>query len=154
MPRVTQRDQYQRHQILRDIWTNERRNMAFGVLKSYEQQKIHAFYQPDEALSFKEFVAHLRQSKTEHPGLAQVAGKLCRILFDEGAYHAATTALPKVALPTRGRHGGVAHYISVQAIVRSQPDLQKLVAAARALVREQMRQMEASPEKKDSDEHS
>ncbi|WP_284979508.1 hypothetical protein [Arthrobacter sp. fls2-241-R2A-200] len=78
-------------------------------------------------------------------------GKLFHILFDEPGYHTATAALPKVALPTKGRRGGAVHYITVQAIVWPQPDLQKLVSAAKALVREQVRQMEASPGKKDSD---
>lgn len=144
---------YQRHQLLRDIWTNERRNVAFGVLNPYEQQKLHTFYQPDEPLNFKEFVTCLRQIKAARPGIAQVAGRLSRTLLDEAAYHTAATALPKVALATKGRRGGAVHYITVQAIVRPRPDLKKLVAAAKALVREQVRQKEAPSKKKDVNGH-
>jgi len=89
MPRVTQRDQYQRHQLLQDIWRHQRRQWIFSDLEPYQQQQIHLFYRPDDFMSFAQFKEHLRTIKAERPGLVHVVGKLVPILLAADARRAA-----------------------------------------------------------------
>ena len=43
MPRVSNKDHYQRHLLLRTIW--QHREMVFSVLTVHAQQELHQFYQ-------------------------------------------------------------------------------------------------------------
>ncbi|WP_437773491.1 hypothetical protein [Arthrobacter sp. KNU40] len=152
MPRVTQRDQYERHLFLRMLWVNN--GAVFAQLRAADQWRVHSFYQPDEELSPREFKAHLRRVKLGRPGLVHVAGKLFLRLHDqfvEMERRRRLAAIAKPALPVRPRRQNKYRRIVVYGVVRPRPDLQKLVAAAKALVREQVRQKEASPDQQDID---
>jgi len=146
MPRVTQRDQYKRHQHLRRIWNDPHWQSIFGALKPYQQQQIHLFYRPDEPLDFAEFKEQLR---AERPELVHVVGKLWPVFVDKNAYQAAVASLPGAPLPTQGRKGKKARNIIVTGIARPQPDLRKLALAAVMLAEEdrKARAQEAQDEK-------
>lgn len=130
MPRVTKRDQYKRYQALRQIWL-EPLSGSFGVLSPSEQWKVHAFYQPSERLTFEEFTAHVRETKLRRPGLVHVVGKLSRQILAEAARIAAIRPEPAPTVAPRGGKRRIQRVrsVTVNPVVRPEPDLHKLVRA-------------------------
>jgi len=138
MPRVTKRDQYKRYLELRQIWL-ESSGGSFGILTPGDQWKVHAFYRPSEHLLFEEFSAHLRQIREKWPRLVHVVGKLSRQVLAEAEQYAmvrrdaVSVAKPTGAKTRKQRVQGV----TVTAIVRPRPDLNKLLKAMIQMAREE-----------------
>lgn len=132
MPRVTHRDQYKHHLLLREAWTGGRYQGVFGALSTTDQWKLHSFYRPDDALSRQEFVEHLQRINKEQPQLRHVAGKLFQ-QFERALLQQArpTPALQPVESGSHRRH------IVVRAVARPQPDIDKLIRALIAMVEDE-----------------
>lgn len=132
MPRVTQRDQYKRHLLLRKAWTGERYPGVFGILSATDQWKLHAYYRPSESLSRQEFVDHLKEINKEQPQLRHVAGKLFRKIELGLVQQARSVPMPQVL-----EAGSHRRHIVVRAVARPQPDMDKLVRALTAMIEDE-----------------
>ena len=129
MPRVTHRDQYKRHLLLREVWTGGQCQSCFGTLNVNDQWKLHTFYRPDEMLNQQEFVAHLKQVNKGQPHLRHVVGKLFRQF--EQALIRQTLAVPAMQPVEPGTHR---RHIVVRGVARPAPDTDKLTRALIAMV--------------------
>lgn len=129
MPRVTHRDQYKRHLLLREAWTGGRYQSCFGTLNVNSQWKLHTFYRPSEALSRQEFFDHLKEINKERPQLRYVAGKLFQ-QFERALLEQARSEPVRQAVEA----GSHRRLIVVRGVARPQPDMDKLVRALIALV--------------------
>lgn len=136
MPRVTQREQYERHLLLRKIWSDYFSQDAFADLSVNEQWKVHAFYQPDKALSFPDFREHLNRIKREQPELCHVAGKLyvrLQAAFVTAEVRRSIPAIPTTLRPKRRLRQ---EDVSLRVIARPKPDIDKLIQAMRMMAAE------------------
>lgn len=136
MSRVTQREQYERHLLLRRIWSDYLSQEAFADLSVNEQWKVHALYRPDEALDFPVFKEHLKRIKRKQPELCHVAGKLYLRL--QAAFFAAearrsTPAVQAIPGPKRRLQR---KDVSLRVITRPKPDIEKLIQAMRMMASE------------------
>lgn len=96
MPRATRRQQYQRHQILREI--SNRRPDVLVRLEARAQVALTAFYEPDQDHTVESLWARQRELVQHYPSLPQQAGK---------AYAALMRLLPKLeALEARPKRKG------------------------------------------------
>jgi hypothetical protein len=94
MPRVTQREQYDRQLFLQILWRNELSSSVFGEIGASDQWRVHAFYWPAEDLGRAEFVKHLRELRAEDPELVHVVGKLFRLLVNQQRQRTEAIASP------------------------------------------------------------
>ena len=149
MPRITQRQQYERYQFLRSAW--ERGGTwqgCFAELSPNDQWKLHRFYRPSESLEFSEFRKHLAEIKQKEPELAHVVGKLYAQFHDIYARHEQVirtyVPTPRVGRSqSRRRKRG---HIVVTALVNPNPDFRQL---ARLLVRQAMERARAQMDEQD-----
>lgn len=136
MPRVTQREQYERHLLLRRIWSDFFSQDAFADLSVNEQWKVHAFYQPDKALDFPDFKDHVKRINLEQPELCHMAGKLyfrLQATFFTAEARRGTPAVPATPRPKRRLRR---EDVSLRVIARPKPDIDKLIQAMRMMAAE------------------
>ncbi|MCW4467261.1 hypothetical protein OK351_17410 [Glutamicibacter sp. MNS18] len=141
MPRVTQREQYERHLFLRRLWTDFYGGQSvFGEFRLGDQLKIHNFYRPDEQLGFTEFKAHLKQTNREQPQLGHVAGKLFHRMQYEFFAMEERRRLERLhpAAPRKSRRIQRGDVV-VRGIARPKPEIDKLIQAMRCMIVEEMR---------------
>ena len=135
MPRVTQCEQYKRHLFLRTVWSDPSKQAYLAVLSTKEQWKLHAFYQPSEELTLKQFRDHLRTIQQGHSQLRHITGKLYRRVERAVAHHGQRPARQKRQARNRvsARRSGT---IVAYGVVRPKPDLNKLLKALIQMARE------------------
>lgn len=144
MPRVTQREQYERHLLLRRIWSDYFNQDAFADLSVNEQWKVHAFYRPAEVLVFPAFKEHLKRIKREQPELCHVVGKLyvrLQAAFFAAEVRRGTPARPTIPGPKRRLRR---EDISLRVIARPKPDIDKLIQAIRMMAAEDAKRAKES----------
>lgn len=137
MPRVTQHEQYERHLFLRRLWTDFFGQGVFADLNVAEQWKVHAFYQPDEVMDFTVFKEHLKRIKREKPELCHVAGKLYFRLQEVSFAAEARRSAPATPRPKRRLRS---QDVVVRVVARPEPDIGKLIRAARMMAAEESKQ--------------
>jgi hypothetical protein len=105
------------------------------VLRDYptEQSQLHTFFAPAIDLADRQLVAYLRAITARHPSLPQKAGralaKLRRALDMQQPHSAPAIRTPLTRVSDVG----------VRGVVRSKPDIEKLVIALRMLAEHQVR---------------
>ena len=130
MPRFTNKEYLQRHEVARRIWQQYRGK--FGDLSVNQQWDLHDFYRPSEELTAEALIEHRRRVSRERPSLAALANKAYKILVDPNP-PTAVSVTPAAAV-------GSKRAIRVRAIVRPTPDLRKLARALIELAEEQARE--------------
>jgi hypothetical protein len=124
MPRLSNTEYLHMRQFLRDHW---RSNQAlFSTLSPNDQWLLHAYFRPSEALTNQALLQHRADITEKRPGLPQQAGRAYAKFCAQAAALARTRA--KQPVPASTRHRG-AYNLSVQSVVRPEPDVQKLVKA-------------------------
>lgn len=144
MPRVTQREQYERHLFLRGIWSDVFSQDVFADLSVNEQWKVHAFYRLDEVLVFPAFKEHLKRIKREQPELCHVVGKLyfrLQAAFVTAEARRGVPAVPAIPRPKRRLRR---EDVSLRVIVRPKPDIDKLIRAMRMMAAEDAKRAKES----------
>jgi hypothetical protein len=129
MPRLTPKQYLKAHDQLRRFWLHN--DMVFGALSSAEQYQIHDYFQPSKDLSDLELLAHRDRITKERPSLPHQAGRALAKLRDAAAVLSVRRLrMAKAPAGAKVRRQGNRH-LTVRAVVKPEPDMQKL---ARALV--------------------
>ena len=154
MPRVTQREQYKRHQVLRNIWSREPSKSCFADVSPADQWKIHRFYRPAEFLEFSEFREHLRHMKHKNPELVHVVGKLFRqieLSFIHQQEAALAHRLAGTTLQSAKPKKISERKIVARAVVRPEPEIMdRMARAVLQMARERMKEQPSKLEREES----
>lgn len=144
MPRVTQREQYICHQVLRNIWSREPSKSCFADVSPTDQWKIHRFYRPAEFLEFSEFREHLRHMKHEDAELVHVVGKLFRQIELSFIRQQEATLAHRLMGTTiqSAKPGRISERkIVARAVVRTEPEnMERMARAVLQMARERMKE--------------
>lgn len=143
MPRLTNQQHITRHNELFKIWREHPE--SFRVLTPAEQQCLHAYYATAKRLTKRQLIEDRLHLDQEKPALGSRAGKayaklrrFAPVVFD-GVH-----ALQRAADQTEPRQ------LSVSAVMRPQPNIEKLALAIRLLA-EQLAE-EGAGQQDDSDQ--
>lgn len=147
MPRLTNSEYLDRCHWLCQVWLDPHRTPLI-ILTPNEQWDIHAYFQPSRELSDEELISHRKQLLINQPGLPARAGKvfnkMVRVIDSarEKAngdpkltmHYIHDAAHRSTVVDKRGRK----HH--TYAIVKPEPDLDKLAQALLGLARQMQRE--------------
>ncbi len=125
MPRLTFNDYLNQRAFLRLAW--EEFDQLYSLLAPDQQWALHRYYQPITGDS-EEFLKRYRASITKkEPSLPARAGRLYAQLHR--VYEASVEAAKAKPAPPRERLKSASRKVRVRAVVRPEPDAQKLARA-------------------------
>lgn len=143
MPRLTNQQHIIRHNELFQTWREHPE--SFRVLTPTEQQCLHTYYATAERLNSRQLIEHRRRLDQEKPALGFRAGKAYAKL-----HRFAPAVFDGVHALQRTADNAEPRQLSVSAVVRPKPDIEKLARAIRLLA-EQLAE-ESAAQRDDSDD--